>query len=137
MNHIITYHTVWYYCLVNEFADPVWPVLILAAISFVDALLCVRPVKFIARCFEDVGWPKQWWWVMAPLKFAAAAGLIAGIWIPWLGVVTVSALILYFLVAIAMHIRARDLGRNLFVNATGMLVLCVFTLVVSFTNLVG
>jgi hypothetical protein len=30
-------------------------------------------------------------------------------------------------VAIAFHIRARDFGRNLFVNATGMLVICVAT----------
>lgn len=114
-----------------------WPVVILAAISFVDALLCLRPVAFIAQCFEDVGFPRQWWWVMAPLKFAAAAGLVAGIWVPYLGAATVSALVLYFVIAIAMHIRARDLGRNLFVNATGMLVLCVFTQVVSFTDLVG
>lgn len=52
---------------------------------------------------------------------------------PYLGAVTTIALVLYFVVAVAMHVRARDLGRNLVVNATGMLVLCVFTLVVSFT----
>ncbi len=40
---------------------------------------------------------------------------------PYLGAVTCAALVAYFLVAIAMHVRARDLGRNLFVNATGML----------------
>ena len=69
---------------------------------------------------------------MSPLKFAAAAGLITGIWVPYLGAVTTIALVLYFVLAIAMHVRAHDLGRNLFVNATGMLVLCVFTLIVSF-----
>ena len=42
------------------------------------------------------------------------------------------ALIAYFLVAIGMHVRARDFGRNLFVNATGMLVICVATLLWSF-----
>jgi hypothetical protein len=35
--------------------------------------------------------------------------------------------VLYFIVAIAMHVRVRDLGRNLFVNATGMLLICVST----------
>ena len=69
---------------------------------------------------------------MSPIKFAAAAGLIAGIWIPYLGIVTTIALVLYFVIAISMHIRARDFGRNLFVNATGMLVLSVATLVISF-----
>jgi len=28
-----------------------------------------------------------------------------------------------------MHVRAHDLGRNLFVNATGMLGICVATMV--------
>lgn len=121
----------------NELADPVWPAVILAAVSFVDAVLCLRPAVFIARCFEDVGWPRRWWWVMPPLKFAAAAGLVAGIWTPYLGAVTASALVLYFVIAVAMHIRARDLGRNLFVNAAGMLALCIFTLLFSFTTLIG
>lgn len=112
--------------------DPVWPVILLAVISFGDALLCLRPVAFIARCLEDVHWPRRYWWVLSPVKFAAAAGLVAGIWVPYLGLITSAALVLYFIVAIAMHIRARDFGRNLFVNATGMLVVCVFTLVVSF-----
>ncbi|MEV4544721.1 DoxX family protein [Micromonospora echinaurantiaca] len=112
--------------------DPVWPVILLAVISFGDGLLCLRPVAFIARCLEDVHWPRRYWWVLSPVKFAAAAGLIAGIWVPYLGLITSAALVLYFIVAIALHIRARDLGRNLFVNATGMLIVCVFTLVASF-----
>lgn len=107
--------------------DPVWPVVVLAAISLVDGLLCVKPARFIAQCFEDVHWPKKYWWMMPPIKFAAAAGLIGGIWIPWLAALTTACLVAYFVVAIAMHIRARDFGRNLFVNAIGMLVLCVAT----------
>nr|BFF25106.1 hypothetical protein GCM10025732_30710 [Glycomyces mayteni] len=51
---------------------------------------------------------------------------------PYLGALTSSAVVLYFLVAIAMHVRARDFGRNLFLNATGMLALSVFTLLYSF-----
>jgi hypothetical protein len=112
--------------------DPVWPVVVLAVISFVDGLLCVKPVPFIAKCFEDVRIPRRYWWLLPPVKFAATAGLVAGIWIPFLGLVTTAALVLYFCVAIGFHIRARDFGRNLFVNATGMLVLCVATLVWSF-----
>ena len=65
--------------------------------------------------------------MMPPIKFAAAAGLIAGIWIPYLGALICAALIVYFVAAIGMQIAARDFGRNLFVNATGMLVLCVAT----------
>lgn len=107
--------------------DPVWPVVLLAVVCFGDALLCLKPVAFIAKCFDDVGFPREWWWVMPPIKFAAAAGLVAGIWIPYLGALTCAALVAYFVVAIGMHVRARDFGRNLFVNATGMLLLCVAT----------
>jgi hypothetical protein len=112
--------------------DPVWPVIVLALIQCADGVLCIKPVSFIAQCFDDVCWPRRYWWVMAPLKFAAAAGLLLGIWIPILGVVTSVALVLYFLVAITMHVRARDFGRNLFVNASGMLLICIATLVSSF-----
>lgn len=109
--------------------DPVWPVVVLAVIQFVDGIISWKPVAFVAKCFDDVHFPRKWWWIFTPIKFAAAAGLIAGIWIPYLGLVTTTALVLYFLVAIGMHVRARDFGRNLFVNATGMLVICVATLV--------
>jgi hypothetical protein len=101
--------------------DPVWPVIVLAVIQLVDGLLCIKPVGFVARCFEDVNFPRRFWWLTAPVKFAAAAGLLAGLWVPYLGALTTAAVILYFLVAIAMHIGAGDFGRNLFLNATGML----------------
>jgi len=127
-----TYHARWYVLAVTILPDPAWPVILLAAVSFVDAVLCVRPAAFVAQCFTDVGWPRSRWWIMAPIKFAAAAGLVLGIWVPVLALITTICLIAYFLVAIAMHVRAHDLGRNLFVNATAMLALCVLTLVLSF-----
>lgn len=105
--------------------DPIWPVVALAIIQFVDALLCLKPVAFIAACFEDVKMPRRLWWMLPPIKFAAVAGLIGGIWIPYLGLVTAAALVAYFVVAIGMHIRARDFGRNLFLNAIGMLLICI------------
>ena len=112
--------------------DPVWPVILLALVSFGDGLMCIRPLPFIAKCFEDVGWPREYWWIMPPIKFAAALGLVAGIWIPVLGLVTASALVVYFVIAIGMHIRARDIGQTLFLNATSMLLLSAGTLVYSF-----
>jgi len=117
----------------SAFPDPVWLVVGLAIVQLIDAGLCLGPVAFIAECFENVGWPRRWWWVMAPIKVSAAAGLIAGIWIPYLGVVTALALVAYFVIAIAMHVRAHDYGRNLFVNASGMLALCVGVTVFAFS----
>jgi hypothetical protein len=110
----------------------VWPVVVLAVVSFGDGLMCIRPLPFIAKCFNDVGWPRRYWWVMPPIKFAAAIGLVAGIWIPVLALVTSIALVAYFVIAAGMHVRARDFGRTLFLNTTGMLLLCVGTLVCSF-----
>ncbi|WP_327102932.1 DoxX family protein [Nonomuraea glycinis] len=112
--------------------DPIWPVVVLAIIQAGDAVMCIKPVPFIAQCFKDVRFPRRHWWIMPPLKFAAAAGLILGIWLPYLGAVTCAALVLYFVVAIAMHIAARDFGRNLFLNATVMLLICVAVGVSSF-----
>lgn len=106
-------------------ADPVWPVVVLALVCLVDAALCLRPVPFIARCLTDVRLPRAAWRLLPPIKVAAALGLVAGIWLPVLGLVTGACLVLYFAVAISMHVAARDLGRNLFVNALGMLLLSV------------
>lgn len=112
--------------------EPAWPVVVLAVISAVDGLLCLKPVGFIAKCFTDVGFPRRYWPLMPAIKFAAAVGLLAGIWIPVLGVLTTGSLVLYFLIAIVMHVRVRDLGRNLFLNATGMLTVCTATLAFCF-----
>lgn len=116
----------------RDLPDPVWPVVLLALVQLGDGVLCLRPVRFVRECFEGVGFPREWWWVTPPVKFAAAAGLVAGVWVPWLGVVAVWALVLYFLVAILTHVRARDFGRNLFLNAAGMLVICVLVALCSF-----
>jgi hypothetical protein len=117
---------------VSALPDPVWPVVLLAVIQVVDGALCIKPVTFIATCFDAVHLPLAYRRVLPPIKFAAATGLIAGIWIPYLGAVTSGALVLYFVLAISAHIRARDFSRNLFVNATGMFVICVATGLFSF-----
>lgn len=112
--------------------DPIWPVVVLAFIQVVDAALCLKPAGFIARCLTNVRFPRRGWRWLTPLKLAAAGGLVAGVWIPYLGLVTTLALVAYFVVAVTMHVRARDLGRDLFVNATGMLLICLAVLVFCF-----
>ncbi|QGH69677.1 DoxX family protein [Pseudactinotalea sp. HY158] len=109
--------------------DPVWPVAALALICLIDGLLCLKPVQFIADCFRDVGWPRRLWWIMPVIKFAATGGLVAGIWIEGLGLLTSACLVAYFIGAIAMHVRARDFGRNLFLNASTMLAICAGVLI--------
>ncbi|WP_152362479.1 DoxX family protein [Microlunatus speluncae] len=109
--------------------EPWWPLAVLALIQLGDGLLCLKPVQFIRKCFEDVGFPKRWWWVAAPIKFAAAAGLVIGIWWRPLAILTTAALVLYFLLAGTAHLRARDFGRNFFLTCLGMLALCTAALI--------
>lgn len=102
--------------------DPWWPLAALAFVQFGDGLMCITPVAFVRQCLLDVGFPQRYWWVLPPVKFAAAAGLVAGIWIGPLAVLTSAALVCYFVIAFASHARARDFGRTLFLNCTSMLV---------------
>jgi hypothetical protein len=108
--------------------QPWWPLAVLAVIQLGDAALCVKPVAFVRQCLVDVRFPERFWWILPPLKVAAAVGLVVGIRVPPLAVLTCAALTCYFVVAVAAHVRARDLGRNLFVNAAGMLAVCAAVL---------
>jgi DoxX-like family len=108
--------------------DPWWPLAALAFVQLGDALLCIGPAPFIRQCLLDVRFPQRYWWVLPPLKIAAATGLVVGIWFRPLAILTAAALVLYFVVAMAAHVRAADLGRNLFLNCTGMLLASAATL---------
>lgn len=108
---------------------PWWPLAALAFVQFGDALLCLRPPAFVRRCLLDVHYPRKYWWLLPPVKSASAVGLVVGIWVPPLAVLTCAALVCYFVIAATAHIRARDFGRNLFVNCTGMLLACTAALV--------
>ena len=115
-----------------SFPDPLWPVVVVGLIQLADGFLCLKPVPFVAECLRGVRFPQRFWWVLPPVKFAAGAGLILGIWVPYVSALTIVALIAFFMVAITAHIRARDFGHYLFINATGMLVLCVATAIYCF-----
>ncbi|NYI76871.1 DoxX family protein [Nocardioides panzhihuensis] len=117
---------------VADLPDPWWPVVLLAVIQLGDAAMCAKPVGFIARCFTDVGLPRALWPVMPWVKVAAATGLVAGLWVPYVGALASAALVVYFVLAVAAHIRARDFGRNLALNATLSLIACVAVLVFCF-----
>lgn len=111
--------------------QPWWPLALLAVIQLGDAILCVQPVAFVRQCLIDVRFPERFWKLLTPVKVAAAIGLVAGIWLRPLAILTCAALVCYFVVAISSHLRARDFGRNLFLNATVMLLICIATLVFS------
>ena len=60
------------------------------------------------------------------------AGLVAGFWIPGIGLAAVTGLIVYFLTAAGAHLKAGYTGRDFWLNCLGMLVLNVAILVFCF-----
>jgi len=112
--------------------EPWWPVAVMALIVLVDGALTFKPPKFIADCLDGVGLPRDWWWVLAAVKFPAAIGLFAGIWIPGIGLAAIFGLIAYFLTAAIAHVRAGYVGRDFWLNCLGMLAVCLAVLVFCF-----
>jgi hypothetical protein len=65
----------------------------------------------VVESYAEAGVPENWLNPLAATLLAGAAGLVLGIlWKP-LGIAAAIAVAVYFLVAIAFHVRARDLGN--------------------------
>ena len=108
--------------------EPVWAAPMLALIQLADAVFCAIPLGFVTKCLDDVRLPRRYWPLLPWLKMAAAAGLLAGLWIEYVGALTALGLVLYFTLAVGAHIRVCDFGRNI-INATLLLLLSAFVLV--------
>ncbi|SHP19317.1 DoxX family protein [Mycobacteroides abscessus] len=93
---------------------------LLASFQAVDAAICVQPIPYVAKCLDDVRYPRQYRWIFAPIKAASAVGLLAGIRFPWLAKLTLLMLTVYFTLAVGAHVRARDIGLNA-VSASSLL----------------
>lgn len=109
-----------------------WAPSLLALILLGDVAISLRPVGFIRQCLESVELPQRWWWVLIIIKLLAAAGLIAGIWIPGVAFAANVGVIAYFLCAAIAHIRAGATGTAFRVNCLGMLVLSIALLIFSY-----
>lgn len=75
---------------------------------------------------------QHWWWALIIVKLLAAAGLIAGIWIPGIALAANIGAIAYFLCAVIAHIRAGATGMAFRVNCLGMLALSIVLLIISY-----
>jgi hypothetical protein len=81
---------------------------------------------------ETVGVPLKFFPLLAACEFAGAAGLLAGIVLPPLGIAGGVGLVLYFVGAVVSHLRASDLkgigsAAFMLVVAAGALVLRILT----------
>ena len=59
---------------------------------------------------DRIGVPLEYFPMLAACEFAGAAGLLVGIWIPALGVAAGIGLVVYFIAAIASHLRVGDIA---------------------------
>jgi len=57
---------------------------------------------------ETVGVPLKYFPLLAVCEFAGALGLLAGIWLPVLGVTGAIVLVVYFVGAVVSHLRVGD-----------------------------
>ncbi|WP_144126758.1 DoxX family protein [Catellatospora sichuanensis] len=61
----------------------------------------------VAVAMDQAGVPQSWMTALGTLKAAGALGLLAGIALPALGIAAATGLVLFFLGAIAAHVRGR------------------------------
>ncbi|WP_067463930.1 DoxX family protein [Nocardia amamiensis] len=64
--------------------------------------------KFVVESLEEYGVPRSWWNWLGSAKAAGAVGLVAGFFIPAVGVAAAIGLILYFAGAVVTTLRARS-----------------------------
>jgi hypothetical protein len=85
---------------------------LLATFQAFDAVICIKPIPYIAKCLDDVHYPQQGRWVFPIVKAAAAIGLLGGTRSPGLAKLTLILLTVYFTLAVGAHVRVRDFGAN-------------------------
>lgn len=73
-----------------------------------SALQKLRRDPTVVASMHAVGVPDTRIPLLAALEILGVIGLIAGIWIPWVGVAASAGLALYFLGAVIAHVRVRS-----------------------------
>ncbi|CAL9487757.1 hypothetical protein SUDANB105_03154 [Streptomyces sp. enrichment culture] len=62
---------------------------------------------WVVKPLADYGVPRAWWPWLATAKAAGAVGLLAGLVVPWVGLLAAVGLVLYFTGAVITVVRAR------------------------------
>ena len=70
--------------------------------------------KWVVEPITEYGVPQSWWPWLGTAKAAGAAGLVAGLFVPALGVAAAIGLVLYFTGAVVTVARARSYGHLVF-----------------------
>ncbi len=81
--------------------------LITAIITGCIAIADFIPARFVLANSAEVGVPRSWLPALGATKLAGAVGLVAGlVGLPTLGVAAAAGLVLFFVGAVATHLRA-------------------------------
>jgi hypothetical protein len=110
---------------------------ILAVVLCADALMSLRPPRFIRDCLDGVRVPREGWWTLIVIKLVAVAGLATGFWIPGVGFAASAGVVAYFACAAVAHVRARFLGRAFWLNCLGMCALALASLLTTAWSLLA
>ena len=81
---------------------------VLAAIAIVSAMGKLRKMPQVIESMSHVGVKPNQIPLLAYLEILGAVGLLIGIAVPLFGLVSAVALMLYFLGAVAAHLRIKD-----------------------------
>lgn len=73
-----------------------------------SAVSLLRRAPFVVEPLVEYGVPEAWWTPLGAAKGAGALGLLAGLFVPAIGVAAAVGLILYFLGAVVTVLRARS-----------------------------
>jgi hypothetical protein len=100
--------------------------LLTAGANIFSALCDFVRYKQVSIAMARAGVPDSWMTTLGILKAAGAVGLLAGVGVPVIGAAAAMGLVLFFVVAIIVHLRAHDYTFGL---AVVFLVLAVASLV--------
>ncbi|MGY3843881.1 DoxX family protein [Streptomyces hydrogenans] len=81
--------------------------------GFSGAAVLLR-AKFVVEPLAAYGVPRTWWNTLGLLKLAGALGLVAGFWLPVVGVLAAVGVVLYFAGAVITVVRAKAYGHMAF-----------------------
>jgi len=107
-------------------------ILFAAMVAFSGVGKIRRDPRIVRVIHEVIGVPLRYFPLLAACEFAGALGLVLGIWWSPLGLAAGIGLVLYFVGAVASHVRAGDvkgIGPALFMLALalGALVMRILT----------
>lgn len=80
------------------------------------------PASFVTHTLDSVNFPRDYRWIFAPIKGAAAVGLFSARWFPGLARLTAAMATLYFVLAVGFHAKARHINSSA-VSAAGFAVI--------------